>query len=98
MRAHYDTRTGVDAGAERHELHGIEVRVGGADRGQPDVRVDVRVAMSGEMLQRGKHPMLLETAHIRAHQPRDGMRVLTEGADVDDRVERIVVDVRVGGE
>jgi len=42
--------------------------------------------------------VLLQTVHVRAHETRDRVRVFAEGADIDDRIERIVVDVRVGRE
>src|SRR2546428_7932090 len=96
MRAHHDARTGFDAGAERHELHRIESRIRGADRRQSDVRVDIGVAVSREVLQGGEHPVLLQTVHVRAHETRDRVRVFAEGADIDDRFERFVVNVRVG--
>ena len=62
------------------------------------MRIDLGVAVSREMLQCREHAVLLQAVHVCLHQLRHGARVLAERADIDDRIERIVVDVGVGRE
>ena len=63
---------------------------------QVHVRIDGGVAVAGEVLGGGEREILLvgvraldEGHHVRG----DGLRVLAEGADVDDRIVGVVVDV-----
>ena len=98
VRAHHHLRAGVDPRTKRHELDRVEPSVVDANRGETDVRVRIRVAVAREVFQRGEHPVVLQPAHIAAHEARDGLGVLPERAGVDDRIERVIVDVRVRGE
>src|SRR6266571_5272540 len=87
-----------EAGAKWHQLDRIESRVVDPNRGQPDVRVGVGIAVAREVLQGGQHAVVLQTTHVRPHQARDGTRILAERANVDDGIKRIVVDVGIGRE
>ncbi len=98
VRAHHHLRAGFDPRTKRHELDRVEPSVVDPNGGQTDVRVRIRVAVAREVFQRGEHPVVLQPTHVAAHEARDGLGVLPEGTGVDDRIERVVVDVRVGGE
>ena len=98
MGAHDDVRARRDPGAERHKLERVEPGVPGGDDGEAEVRVRLRVAVAGEMFERGEHTVLVQSPHVLGHETRDGPRILAERAHVDNRVRRIVVDVRVGRE
>ncbi len=60
---------------------------------QAEVRIDVRVAVPGEMLQRCEHPGVLHAAHPAGDHLACLGRILTERADVDYRIARVVVHV-----
>src|SRR2546425_6503678 len=98
MRAHHHVGPGGDARPERHQLQGVEPRIAGGDHRQADVRVGLRVAVTGEVLQRRQHAVLAQAADVGLDELRDGAWILPEGAGVDDRVERVVVEVGVGSE
>ena len=60
--------------------------------------VDIGVAVAGEMFERRQHACFLQAAHpSRDHRP-GAHRILAERSDVDDRIARVVVDVRDGTE
>ena len=56
--------------------------------------VDVGVAVPGKMLERRDHPAVARAGDVGADQRRDPRRILPVRAGVDDRVARVVVDVR----
>src|SRR5204862_7882602 len=96
--AQYRIRSGRDAATERHQLERVESRVPRGDHRESDVRIALRVAVAGEVLEGREHSVVVQPADVFLHQPRDRPRVLPEGADVDDGIQGVVVDVRVRGE
>src|SRR5205814_4148206 len=83
---------------ERHQLERVESRVPRGDHREADVRIALRVAVAGEVLEGREHSVVVQPADVFLHQPGDRPRVLPEGADVDDGIQGVVVDVRVRGE
>jgi hypothetical protein len=83
----------LDRGAERRELPRVEGLEVGVDRGQLEVRVGTRVAMTGEVLRARGDASALQAADERGDVPRDELRVSAEGPDADDRVLGVRVDV-----
>ena len=98
MGAHDHVGPGLDAGPERHQLQGVELRVARGDDRQADVGVALRVAVAGEVLQRRQHPVVTQAVDVGLHELRDRSGVFPKRAGVDDRVERVVVEIGVGGE
>ena len=93
VRRHHDVHARGDRRAERHQLDRVEPRPGRADDGQRQVGVRAGVAVAGEVLGRGEHPVVLEAPHLGRHEPAHVGRILAERAGIDDRVGGIVVDV-----
>ncbi len=60
------------------------------------MRVGVGIAVTGKVLQRRQHPVVLKPADIAAHQAGNRVGILAERACIDDGVQRVVVDVSVG--
>ena len=52
------------------------------------------VAVTGKVLPRGEHPVLLDPAHDRRAELRHELRILSEGAETDDGILGVVVDVQ----
>ena len=97
MRRHDGVDARFDGRLERNQLEAFEAVAVGGNGGEVDVRVDGGVSMSGEVLDGREHERFLvgaraldEGLHVRG----DGVRVFSEGADVDDRIVGVVVDVR----
>jgi hypothetical protein len=63
------------------------------DHREVEVGVGRGVAVAGEVLGRREHPARLDPLHVGDRHPPHERRVLAEGAEVDDRVRRVVVDV-----
>jgi len=88
---------GADAGGDRL-LEGIELdllqalEVGGDGR-KKAVRILGRVAVAGEMLGRGDHPVLLDAPDEGVGDAADEGRIGADGPGVDDRIVGIDVDV-----
>jgi len=82
-----------DGGPKRHQLQRVEPFPVEGQHGQVAVRVDGRVAVAGEVLGRGDGAGVLHAAHEGAYHGGDQARVFAESADVDDRVQRVVVHV-----
>ena len=99
MRRHQRQRTRLEGGDEGHELDPgrSSSRVASIDR-QAVVRVDLRRAVAGEVLHAGGDAARLQARHGRRHVAGDELRVAPEGADADDRVPRVRVDVGDRGE
>src|SRR5690606_30927053 len=97
VRGHDDVDSRVDRGAER-----LEVRVEGgrvaADDGQPGVGVDVGVTVAGEVLGRRGDVLRLQTLDLGGGQLGDEVGVRTRGAQTDDGVGGVGVEVRDGCE
>ena len=83
--------------AEGIELHAVEPLAREAQGGQGLVRVDVRVAMAGEMLAHGQDASVLEAAGIGHHLAGHLGGVFAEGAAVDDGIVGVDIDVGHGG-
>ena len=90
---HYGVRSGGEAGPERDQFDPLESLARVIDDGQPEVGIDVRVAVAREMLDRGEHAAGPQPFDVRARERADPRRVLTERTNVDDRIARVVVDV-----
>ena len=87
---------GIDGGLERHQFEAFEPFPVGGDGGQVHVRVHGGVAVPREMFGGGQREVLLVGVRPFDEGPdvrRDVVRILAEGADVDDRIIGIVVDV-----
>ena len=83
---------------KRRKLHPIERLPGLVDDGQIEVRVDVRVAMPGKMLDAARDAFAQRPAHPRGTEARDVVRIRRETALGDYRILRVVVDVEHRGE
>ena len=64
--------------AERRELDRVEPLARMIDDRQPEVRVDVGVAVPGKVLERREHAARAQTADVRRGQPADQLRRLAE--------------------
>ena len=60
------------------------------------MRVDVRRAVAGEVLDCGQHAGILEAVDVRRHHVGDEVGVFAERAGIDDRVARVGVEVGDG--
>ena len=98
VRHHHAGRAGGDAGPERRQLDGIEARAGMRNDRQPEMRVDIGVAVPRKMLERGEHAGVLHAPHPAGHHGAHASGILAERSDVDHRVARVVVDVGHGAE
>src|SRR5262249_29104434 len=94
---HDRVRSGLDGGLEGDELQALEPLAVGRDGGEIDMAVDGGVAVAREVFRGGERQVLLigvraldERLDVRGY----GRRVFAEGADVDDWVVGVVVDVR----
>ena len=83
-------------GAERRQLERLKPLAARADHRQIEMRVRRRISVTRKMLGRGQRAIFLHAAHKLRHEFRHASRVFTERARVDDRIARIVVDVRDG--
>ncbi len=94
MAAHHRAHPGGDGGPERGQRLGGDLVRPRRVRGQVVVGVDGDVPVAGEVLGAGGDAGRLEAADPRGGVPGDHVGVRTEGADADDRVVRVGVDVR----
>ena len=78
---------------EGKEFKRFELGARLVDHRQLEVRIDMRVAVAGEVLDAAGHALAQRAAHPRAGQARDIVRVFAEASLGDDRVVRVVVDV-----
>lgn len=95
--AHHGPGAGGDGGAERHQFARLEGGKTGGDTRQIVVRVDGGVAVAGEVLGAGGDAGGLEALDVGGGVPGDQLRIGAEGADADDRVGGVGVDVGGGG-
>jgi hypothetical protein len=93
VKGHDPAHTGLHGGAEGHELDAVEPRGRTGDARELEMRVLLGVAVSGKVLARSEHPVLLDAAHEGGAELRDELRILAEGPEADDRILRVVVDV-----
>ena len=63
---HDRPRAGVDAGTKRRQLDPVEPRSWMGDERQPEMRVDIGVAVTGKVLDGGDHATIGQTADIRS--------------------------------
>ncbi len=94
--AHHGSGAGRDGGAERHEFTFLEGGQVGGDARQVVVGVDGGVAVAGEVLGAGGDAGGLQALDVGGGVPGDQLRVGAEGADTDDGVGRVGVDVGRG--
>ena len=87
-----------DGGLEGDEFERVEPRAVVRKDGEAEVGVRGGVAVAGEVLGRGDNAARLRPLHERADHLGHELGPLAVGADVDDGVLRVVVDVRDGGE
>jgi hypothetical protein len=93
VRHHHGGGAGLDARPERRQLDRVETLARMRDDRQPEVRVDVGIAMAREVLKRGEHAAFLQPAHPAGDHLAGLGGILAEGADVDHGIARVVVDV-----
>ena len=98
MARHDRTHTGGDRRAEGNEFSAFEFCAVARNGGQGEMRIDADVAVAGEMFCRRERAIVFDAANELVHVRRDGCGVFAERANVDDRVVRIVVHVRIGRE
>ena len=98
VRHHGGAGAGGDAVAERRQLDAVEPGAIVRHRRQAQMRVDSRVAVAGEVLQRGDDAAGLQPLDSGAYQRAHPRRILAERPDVDHRIARVVVDVGDGRE
>ena len=91
---HHESGAGLDRRAERHQLERVEAGPRRADHRQREVRVGLGIAVTGEVLRGGEHPVVLQPADVGRDQPAHQEWILAERSGVDDRIGGIVVDVR----
>ena len=90
VRGHDRLHVSLDRGTERDERVLLEA----VDDRQREVGVDGRVAVTGKVLRARGDTGALQPAHERRDMSRHQLGVRSEGADPDDRIQRIRVDVR----
>ncbi len=93
MRAHDGLGAGGDGGPEGHQFAFLEGAQLGGDVRHVVVGVDGGVAVAREVLGAGGDAGGLEPFDVRGGVPGDQLRIGAEGADADDRVGRVGVDV-----
>ncbi len=98
MRAHDGLGARGDPRSERDEFGRIQVLVIGRDDRESEVRVFLGVAVAWKVFQGRDHTMVFETPHVGLDEGGDRGGALPEGAHVDDRVQRIVVEIGIRGE
>jgi len=98
MGGHDPAHPRLDGGPEREELHRFQPLPGHPDDRQVQVRIDLRVPVSREVLPGGEHASFLGASGEGTTQPGNLLGILSEGTDVDDGVVRIVVHVQDGSE
>ncbi len=79
---------------ERRELEAFQLGHRLVDGGQGPVRVDMGVAMPGEVLDAAGHALGFAARHPGQGDARGGNRVGAEGTLGDDRIVRVVVQVQ----
>ena len=94
MRSHDCAHAGIYRSAKWNELDTIQPRACGGDRRQSEVGVPVGVAVTGKVLSRCDHAVLLQPTDERGAEHGCQSRILAEGADANHRVCGIVVDVQ----
>src|SRR5208282_5573141 len=80
--------------AERNEFHAFEFGAIAGDGREREMRIDADVSVTGEMFRRGDRAVLLDAAYKVGNVLGDSPRIFAERPDVDDRVVRVIVDVR----
>ena len=94
---HDESGAGVDAGPERHQLHGRHPLARAADHRHAVMRVDGRLAQAREVLDPRRHARSLQATDHRRPQSPDLGRVIPERADPERRVDRVGRDVHDRG-
>ena len=93
MSHHHRLDIRRDRRTEWHELHALQALAGDIEHRQRAMRVDVRIAVAGEMLGARDHAFALHAASERGDVAADIRRILAEAARVDDWIVRIDVDI-----
>lgn len=93
MSGHDRRHTGRDRGPEGHELNRVQPLSAMRDNWQPVVRIDVGITMPGKVLGRGDDVLLPKTGNCGDPEGGDRLHILAEGADADDRIPPIAVDI-----
>ena len=96
MRRHDRRNPERRRAAERDEFDRFKPRPVVVDARQPEMRVDIDVPVSREVLGAREHALARERRQHRGDESRDLARVRTERTDPDDGVVRVRVDVRDG--
>ena len=94
VRHHHAGGAGGDAGPEGRQFHRVQPLARMRHHRQTEMRVDVGVAVAGEMLQRRQHARILQAADPSRHHRASACRILAERSDVDHRIARVVVHIR----
>jgi len=98
VRGHDAVGAHGNAGAERGQLDAIEPFTRLPDDRQADVGIDIGVAVTRKVLERGEHAAGAQSAHVGRHVAPDLFGHLAERSRVDHRVARVVVpdEIQVG--
>ena len=84
--------------AKRRQFHRVEMGAVARDGGQVEMRVDLSIAVAGEMFGRGKRAVFFNAADVCFDERRNPLRIFAERAHVDDGVVGVAVYVRDGRE
>ncbi len=87
-----------DRRTEGHQLDSFQALAVDADHGTFVVTIRRGVPMARKVLRGSQHAALSRALDVGPHHSRHELRVFTVGADVDDRIGRVVVDVGHRGE
>ena len=90
---HHRGHAGGDGGPEWWQLHRLQTGAAVGKQRQLQVGIAAGVAMAGEVLGAGQHPLRLTAPHEGRRQGSGGFRVFAPGAHVDHRVGRVVVHI-----
>jgi hypothetical protein len=90
---HDGVGAGRDACTKRREIDRVEPLARMVDDWQAKVRVDVGIAVTGKMFDRREHAACVQSTHVGGRQAADEIGRLAERSRVNDRIERIAVDV-----
>ncbi len=98
MRHHDRANARLRERAEGEQLDAVEPVAVVRDDGQVEMRIHVRVAVTGKMFGAGEHIAVLQAHHILEGLGRHVRAVFAVRALIDDRVGGVVVHVHIGRE
>ena len=98
MPYHESRKSGIDVPGECRQFAGVELCAVAKDRGEREMRIFVRIAVSREMLAYGHDPFVFEPLCIESCLAAHIVGILAERTVSDDGILRITVYVEYRGE